>query len=114
MTTGNLHPMHLAAGPLLWCLWFVVAYGGLSVGCALAPPDPAQGARNALNLVLGLAGVVFVLTLAAGVRHCLRLADRGAAGRNRFIGRTAAGLYALSALAALWVGLPLLFLPPCV
>jgi hypothetical protein len=39
------HPLQLVPGLIIWALWFIAIYGGLSVACALAPP-------NAITLLL--------------------------------------------------------------
>jgi len=36
-------------GLSLWSLWFVVLYGGLSVGCDLRPPDSGAGRVTWIN-----------------------------------------------------------------
>src|SRR5690606_27359226 len=110
------HPVHLVLGLFLWALWFVLAYGGLSVVCAFAPPEPQLGAAtwiNALLLVLALASCSLLLLLAL---RCWR-ASRAAVGRQqqaRFVSQVSAAAYFAAALATLAGGLPTLVLPPCV
>lgn len=112
------HPAHLYMGLTIWCVWFVAVYGGLSVACALAPPDPAMGSLNPVNLGLGVltllttAGLIY---LAYGCWRMAPAAERDAPERQgRFITRLSAGLYLLSGGATLAVGLPILALPPCI
>ena len=109
------HPVHLVLGLIIWAVWFVVLYGGLSVGCALAPPDVALGSLSWLNavlLILTLACAAVLLWLAA---CCWR--GRASAGGDlprQFIVHVGAAIYLLSAAAVLLVGLPVFALPPCI
>ena len=68
------HPAHLVIGLTLWSVWFVAVYGGLSVACALAPPDPYQGSVNPVNLGLGLLTVLTTAGLIYLAFACWRLA----------------------------------------
>lgn len=114
------HPAQLVIGLTVWCLWFVVIYGGQAVACKLAAPDPALGVTNPINLTLGLFTLLTALGLAWGARTCWQSTGSSPIGTGqktqqaRFIPRIAAGLYALSAIATLIVVWPLLALPPCV
>ncbi len=54
------HAAHLIVGLTVWSIWFVVLYGGLSVACELAPPEPNSGPFNWLNPLLGLSTLVVV------------------------------------------------------
>lgn len=106
------HPLHLLAGLTLWSLWFVALYGGLSVACAVAPPAPQQGALTLLNLALALLTLVTVGLLAwLGWRAWQVAGDASGGGRD--VARLSAGLYAFSAVATCYVGLPVIALPPC-
>ncbi|WP_119154679.1 hypothetical protein [Caldimonas tepidiphila] len=110
------HPAHLVLGLLVWSVWFVVVYGGVTVGCVLLEPDPALGARTPVNLLLAAlsAGVALALGLAAWL--CWKAARGPLAGgprRELFIARTSAALYLISAASTAFVGWPLLILPPC-
>ena len=115
MTPAATHPVHLVLGLVIWSVWFVALYGGLSVGCAVAPPDAAQGPLNWIN------GVLLVLTLACTALlvywslYCWR--GRASAGSDRprgFIARVGAAVHLVSAAAVLFIGLPVVALPPCV
>lgn len=111
------HPLQLALGFTVWSVWFVAAYGGLSLGCSAAPPPPQAGALNWLNGLLAL----LTLATAAGLSGCAWACWRARASQtapqrlvgSRFIAPTAAALHAAAALATLFVGLPLVVLPPC-
>lgn len=107
------HPVHLILGLVVWSFWFVVLYGGLSVACEVAPPPEEAGIWNWINgslLLLTLAITAGLLVLAWG---CLQAAP-GIKSNERFMLRTGAGLYLLSAVSAFVVALPVLVFPPCV
>ena len=116
------HPWQLGLGLIAWSVWFVVVYGGLSVGCAVAPPAPESRQFNILNGMLLLLTLVLVLWLVGAARTCARAARRpadvgagaDAAATARFIAHAAAWLHGIAAGAAVFVGLPLLALGPCV
>ena len=108
------HGVHLIIGLTVWSVWFVVLYGGLSVGCQLAPPLLAEGAVNWLNILLGLSTRMVVAVLLALARHLWRQHAGHEQQVRRHICMTAAALYLISAFATLAVALPVLFLPPCI
>lgn len=105
-------PLHLVLGLLLWCLWFVVIYAGLSVGCAQLDPGDLETPFNIINLSLLAVTLVTLLVQGLLALACWRQAGR-THGQTRFLARSAAGLYLLSAGATLAVGVPLLVLVPC-
>ncbi|WP_061239392.1 hypothetical protein [Ectopseudomonas composti] len=109
------NPIHIGLGLVLWSLWFVVLYGGLSIGCALAPPDPAQGQWTWLNALLALFSLVTVIAL-LGLAWLFRRAARRARESlsARFVARLAAGVNLIGAIATVFVALPTLSLPPCI
>lgn len=115
MISSPFHPLHLVLGLIIWAAWFVAMYGGLSVACSVASPAPADGAQTWINAaLLALTLVITVLLLIQGYR-CWRAsssAENGGRSR-RFISRVAAGVYLLSAIATLMIGLPVIALPPC-
>lgn len=112
------HPAHLSIGLTVWCLWFVAVYGGLSVACALAAPDPGQGAVNPINLGLGLLTLLTTAGLGYLAFTCWQLAPAAEGDsperQGRFFARLSAALYFLAGGATLAVGLPILALPPCI
>lgn len=112
MTLFWSHPLHLVAGLVIWSIWFVVLYGGLSVGCAVAPPTPEQGVMTWLNVLLGVGTLAVTLLLLYCAWRCWSLAP--ARGNTSFVVRVAAGVHLFSAGSTLAVGLPLLAYPPCV
>lgn len=109
------HPLQLALGLIVWAVWFVALYGGLSVGCALAPPAADLGARTWLNGLLAALTAITFGWLAWQVRRCGR-ATRSGIGEpssRRFLSTLGAGVYAVAAVSTLVIGIPVLGLPPC-
>lgn len=109
------HPVHLVLGLVVWSLWFVAIYGGLSVGCAVAPPDATAGSLTWIN------GVLLVFTLATTALllywsfNCWRSRAAVQGDRSRrFIAGVGAAVHLVSAVAVLFIGLPAVVLPPCV
>ncbi|MBH3338336.1 hypothetical protein [Pseudomonas sp. UBA7530] len=108
------NPIHIPLGLVLWSLWFVAIYGGLSVGCAFVPPDPAQGQWTWLNGLLALLSLVTAIALLLLARLFQRAARRDRATQSeRFVARIAAGINLIGAIATVFVALPTLSLPPC-
>lgn len=109
------HPLQIALGLIVWSVWFVALYGGLSVGCALAPPDADLGARTWLNGLLAALTAITFAWLVWQVRRCWRAARPGMddAPNRRFITTLSAGIYAVAAVSTLVIGIPILGLPPC-
>lgn len=107
-------PIHIPLGLVLWSIWFVALYGGLSVGCALAPPDPAQGQWTWLNALLALFSL-FTMSALLGLTWLFQRAarDERAGQSARFVARLAAGVNLVGAIATVFVALPTLSLPPC-
>lgn len=119
MKPSAQHPLHLLLGLVIWSGWFVALYGGLSVGCALAAPNEAAGPMNWLNATLALLTLLTVgllLFLAGGCWRARRdhQAMPSVEQRGPYLAGLSAALYLLSAAATLFIGLPLLILPPCV
>ncbi|MFN3579688.1 MAG: hypothetical protein ACK4VV_04365 [Pseudomonas sp.] len=110
------HPLQLFLGLIIWCLWFVVLYGGLSVGCEFAAPDVARGALTWINASSLVLAVLLALLLLWCARRCWRAApeaDQGASSR-RFVSRIAAAVYLISACATVAVALPAVIFAPCI
>ncbi|MCH8543576.1 MAG: hypothetical protein LAT61_08400 [Alcanivorax sp.] len=109
-----VHPLQLPLGLIIWALWFVTVYGGLSVGCAIAQPAAEAGALTWINAVLGLLTIAVSVLLLALARFCMLAAQRGEPPERLFIARLAAGAHVIAALSTLITGLPILVFPPCV
>ncbi|KHL68329.1 MULTISPECIES: hypothetical protein [Pseudomonas] len=105
------HPLHSILGLVIWSLWFVALYAGQGLGCALAPPAPADGAATWLNAVLGVFTGLTVLLLLGLALFSWRSAAAGSP--QRFVLRLAAGVHLVGAAATVFIGLTLLGLPPC-
>lgn len=110
------HPAHMVSGLVIWALWFVLMYAFLSVSCAVAPPAEALGRITWINGILLVMTVLTILLLAAASVHCWRLrrSMTEASDHRRFSVAVATSVYALSSVATLVVGLPVLVWPPCV
>ncbi|MCL7945528.1 hypothetical protein [Marinobacter sp. ATCH36] len=118
MKPSPFHPLNLVLGLIIWALWFVLLYGGLSVGCAFAPPGAEAGAWtwiNAVSLALALFVSGYLLVCAYG---CWKASPPSHAVEvepiKTFTSKTSAAVYLVSALASLALGLPGILLPPCV
>ncbi|RDB43502.1 hypothetical protein DU490_07160 [Halomonas sp. DQ26W] len=107
------HPIQLVGGLTIWSIWFVAIYGGLSVACAVAPPDPLRDMWTGINLAVGLAtlGAMALLLLLSWA--AVLAARRTSVRRECYFGNVSAGIYLFSAGATLFVGYPVIFLPPC-
>lgn len=108
------HPAHLIVGLTVWSAWFVVLYGGLSVACQLAPPQPASQPDNWLNTLLGLSTLAVVAALLWAAWHLWRRHAGHSEPLRRYICLTSVALYLISAFATLALAVPILFLPPCI
>ncbi|GHE19854.1 hypothetical protein [Halomonas urumqiensis] len=106
------HPLQLILGLSLWSLWFVVLYGGLSVACEMAPPEPSRGVFTAHNATLGLLSLATLGLLLWLAWSCLS-ASRRQEGVACYLSMVSAGLHLFSGGGVVVVGLPLLMLPPC-
>lgn len=112
------HPVNLVLGLIIWALWFVVLYGGLSVACAFAPPQTEAGAWtwiNAVSLVLALIVSGYLLVCAyrcwkaSSPSHVVEVEPL-----QTFTSKTSAAVYLVSAFASLMLALPGVLLPPCI
>jgi hypothetical protein len=107
------HPIHLVGGHIIWGIWFVAIYGGLSVACSVAPPEPERDMLTAINFVLGVSTLATTVLLLWLTWACVRTWRRVSVRRERFFALLSAGNYLFSAGVVLFVGYPVVFLPPC-
>ncbi|MBB3102336.1 hypothetical protein [Azomonas macrocytogenes] len=110
------HPLQIPVGLLVWCLWFMAFYGGLSVACSVSPPNPANGPFTWLNGCLGLftlATFTFLARMAWKAWSLARTSEE-LDERQLVVTRLAGYVYTVAALATLLMGVPLIQLPPCV
>lgn len=68
-------PWQLVAGFALWSVWFVVAYGGVSLACSPRWTAGAPTPGNAANAVLMLATGLTIALLVLAAWRCLRHAQ---------------------------------------
>ncbi|SDU38460.1 hypothetical protein [Halopseudomonas salegens] len=107
------HPAHALVGLLLWCLWFVLLYAGLSLGCAGLPEAGTWASPwNAINLGLGLMTLLFLALYALLVWRSWRALQ--GKPQAQFIVWLGLLVNLLSAAATLFVVLPIVYLPPCI
>lgn len=101
------HPAHLVLGLVIWSVWFVAIYAGLSVYCSRAADTSAAGIFNMLNMGLLIFTGITCIKLTLLAIWCWR---RG----QGLIGTVSTYLYAASILATLAIAGPIFFLPPCI
>lgn len=114
-------PDHIAQtvlGLLVWAIWFVVFYGGLSVACEVNPPDVSLGAFTWLNAGLGLLTLGTATLLIWFSSRCLRMyraegRQQKNRSQNNFVLSVATACHLMAAGAVLLGGLPVAALPPC-
>ncbi|OMG64723.1 hypothetical protein AUR61_010270 [Stutzerimonas balearica] len=113
--TSAYHPVQIPLGLVIWSLWFIGMYGGQAVVCTLAPPAPEQGVWNWLNAGLGLLTLLTLGLLVWLASHFWRLSrpPHQLNERQVFVTKIAAGIHMIAAIATLFVGIPLLQMPPC-
>ena len=92
------HPAQLVIGLIIWSIWFVVMYAGLSVVCQLAPSPALQRGVSWLNIGLAAFSVVVILLLVVlgwrSGRYCAAQHQRhGRGGTQRFIGYVSTVFY---------------------
>ncbi|WP_022961052.1 hypothetical protein [Halopseudomonas pelagia] len=111
-----LHPLQLFLGLVIWSVWFVFLYGGLSLACEFAPPDEQRGALTWVNASMLMLGVLVGSFLFWSARRCWYAAPGAdeAAATGRFVARIAAAVYLIAALASVGLVLPSVVLPPCI
>ncbi|MGO2136558.1 MAG: hypothetical protein ACTH3S_14150 [Marinobacter sp.] len=118
MSPSPFHPVNLVLGLVIWALWFVLLYGGLSVGCAFAPPDAEAGVWtwiNATSLIAGLTVSGYLLACAHGCWKAPSLSHVSEVEPIKaFISKTSAAVYLVSAFASLMLAMPGVILPPCI
>ncbi|KGK41339.1 hypothetical protein LH51_15570 [Nitrincola sp. A-D6] len=113
------HPAQIVMGFVIWSIWFIAMYGGLSVACQLVPPDTGQGPFTWINSGLFaftlLVFALLVLLAWRSGRYCASQHKAGevTAGFGRFVGYVGTVLYLIAAVGTLAGGLPVLVLSPC-
>ncbi|QJR82632.1 hypothetical protein CA267_018675 [Alteromonas pelagimontana] len=112
MKIVSTHPWHITAGLVIWAVWFVAIYGGLSVACVVSPPPPDSGVFNWINAALMISTLVTSAYLAWCALLCWRRMQ-DSVKQARFTLRLAAAVYLVGCLATLAVGVPTMVIVPC-
>lgn len=112
-------PLHLVLGLVIWSLWFVLLYGGLSLACEFAPPLAGEeGAWTWLNVLMSVLALLVTGALLYASYRCSRAGFESAAGiadsTRAFIRKLSLSVYLVSAAGALALAVPGLILPPCI
>ncbi len=108
--------VHLFLGLTVWAVWFVAAYGGLSLACMASAPPRDAGVFNGINVglaTLTVGAAAWLLMAGRALRRALARLPAEAPSRERFLGSVSSCLYFVAAVATLFVGLPVLVLSPC-
>lgn len=115
------HPLNLVAGLVIWSIWFIAVYGGLSVACAVGAPDLGGAAPRGVivglaALTLAVIGVLCACALASrrAVTAATTAPTREGAEIRRFFATAGMALHVVAAVATAFTGLPLLAVPSCV
>lgn len=113
---GYLRPramVGLIAGYLVWSLCFVVLYSLLSVGCEAGWHHYRLLGINLLSWLLVLAWLLHVAA-AAWLVWRVKSSDPEQLERNgRFMRRVTLLLHVTALAGTIWIGIPVLGLPPC-
>ena len=110
------HPLQLALGLAVWLAWFGIAYGGLSLGCAIAAPPPEAGAGTWINWSVALftaATAALLLWCAWVCGRAVRACDPPSQPAKRFIPLLGAAVHLIAVVCTLFIGVSLVLLPPC-
>lgn len=111
----------MTGGFIVWSIYFVAVYAGLSIGCVAGWDRTAVLGMNALQLILALLTLTALLLTAGYGWQNLKAARRAAfsgsvppeRAHRRFIASLAAALAGLALISTVWVGAPILVLAPC-
>ncbi|WP_010629664.1 hypothetical protein [Halomonas sp. KM-1] len=107
------HPIHLVSGLTIWGIWFVAIYAGLSVACSMAPPEPESDMLTGINLGVGVATLITTALLLWLTWASAAAGRRAEVRRECYFAYISAGMFLFSAGSTLFVGYPIVFLPPC-
>lgn len=114
MKLAFTHPLHLVIGFIIWSLWFIGVYGGVSLACMASATPETLTATSWINIVLMIFTLLTVAVLLILAYKCWREpVPEGAKKQHHFTLRLSAALYLSAAISTLAVGLPILALPPC-
>ncbi len=105
----------MVSGFIVWTISFAALYAGLSLACSHRAVLPLVHSPMRISLLLGTLWAIHLAVLALMVYLSWRrdpVSDTSS-GAGQFAVRTMRYLNVAAAFATLWVGFPLLFLPPC-
>ncbi len=94
--------------PLVWLLYFLLAYIATALACARAP-----AALDVVRAGLGLAGLAALLAIAALGRRATGARAQPATPAQGFLDALSVLLAGLSAVATFYVALPAMLLADC-
>jgi len=101
------------AGLIIWSICFVVLYAALSLGCSVGLHDWNLLGGRGLNVILGGLWLVHFGLLASAFFVLSRTRRQAQTASERFLVRLTCMLIVVGVAATLWVGFPVLLLPPC-
>lgn len=111
-------PVHLVLGLVIWSIWFLFLYAGVSLACEFAPPAAVEGARTWINILMLVLAILVAGALLYASYRCSRTGLESAQGisssTRTFIRKIALAVYLVSAAGAFALVLPAIVLPPCI
>lgn len=114
VTAGLGREPSIIVAPLVWAAHFLLCYSLLSIGCAQGWQATSVLGLDLIRVLLLLLTAAAVIALLALLTSTWRSRHRSKYGsRQRFSATTAAGLAFLSLIAVVWIGLAIIFMPPC-
>lgn len=102
-----------AVGLIIWSICFVVLYAALSLGCAVGLHGWNLFGARGLNLILACLWLVHFGLLASAFFLLWRTRRQAETATERFLVRLTCMLIIVGTVGTLWVGFPVLLLPPC-
>lgn len=103
----------MIAGYLVWSSCFVVLYSLLSIGCELQWQRFGLLGISSITLMLIFAWLLHLLALGWLIRAAWQAERAGLPPPSRFVRRVTLILHLTAFAATIWIGLPILALPPC-
>lgn len=116
MPSGPTALLLMSTGFIVWAISFVVLYSGLSLGCLTETTPEQRSTLGSVNLWLAVFWLAHVAILVWLLRRAWRLRTDPDAlpAARRFAIRATRYLTAAALFATVWIGAPIVFLPPCV
>ena len=115
LATGGWGKLVMAsAGLIVWASAFVFLYALQAIGCAVGWNHGSLGGFNQLTVILMFAWIAHIVPLLVLVPQQFRSAKAGGGGgQESFLLWLAFLMTLVGLVATLWVGFPLMILPPC-